>query len=112
MSIDIIIYTESFNLKSSLAPSEYINYELLQCNYILETCSLKVLIKQRKRSPIRQVRMMKHVSLTAGHLEKSNNHYPPLKLKINGLEFEERETMGLGVYKDWVLLHYPIIAES
>ena len=49
----IIIYTEGFNLKSPLAPSKYINYELPQWNYILESCGLKVLTNQRKRSPIR-----------------------------------------------------------
>lgn len=53
MSIGIIlIYTEGFNLKSPLATSKHINYELPQ-NYILASCGLKVLAKQRKGSPVR-----------------------------------------------------------
>lgn len=108
----IIISTVSFNLRSPLEPSKYTNYELLQCNYILESYGPKVLIQQRKGHLSKQVRMTKHVSPITVHLETSNNHFPSPKLKINGLEPEERETLDLGVYKDWLLLHYPIIAES
>lgn len=49
MSIGIIsIYTEGFNLKSPLATSKQTDYDLPQWNYILESCGLGVLVKQKK----------------------------------------------------------------
>lgn len=57
MSIGIIlIYTEDFNLKSPLATSKYINYELRRQNSVLESCGLKVQAKQRRGSPVRTSR--------------------------------------------------------
>lgn len=76
MSIGIIIiYTEGFNLKSPLATSKYINYELTQWNHIYfelwpQNTEEKENKNKEKGHLLEQVGMTKHSSLTTVHLTR------------------------------------------